>query len=76
MHHHNRTESEVPHMLAAREKHDDLHPGRGVITPTHDQIALRAYEIYVKNGRNEGHRNQDWEQAEHELRAGRPQTMI
>jgi hypothetical protein len=35
--------------------------------PTHDQIAQRAYEIYVRGGRVEGRGQEDWLQAEHEL---------
>jgi len=37
---------------------------------THDQIAQRAYDIYIQNGRQEGRCQQDWKQAENEL--GRP----
>lgn len=36
--------------------------------PTHDQIARRAYEIYVRNGRIDGRCQRNWEQAERELR--------
>jgi hypothetical protein len=35
--------------------------------PAHDEIAERAYEIYVRNGRQEGRQQEDWLQAEHEL---------
>jgi hypothetical protein len=46
-----------------------MHPGRGVITiPTHDDIAKRAYDIYVERGRKQGQCEQNWHQAELELR--------
>jgi H+-transporting ATPase len=32
------------------------------------QIAKRAYELYEKQGRHEGHAVQDWDQAEREIR--------
>jgi len=35
---------------------------------THDQIAERAYDIYVKNGRHGDQCQQNWEQAENDLR--------
>jgi len=63
------TQSEATRILAAKQTHSDLHAGQGVITmPTHDDIAKRAYDIYVKNGRKQGQCKQNWQQAEHELR--------
>jgi hypothetical protein len=35
--------------------------------PTHDQIERRAYEIYVANGRPEGHSTEYWSEAESQL---------
>ena len=35
--------------------------------PTREQIAARAYEIYVGRGRAAGHEVADWMQAEREL---------
>lgn len=35
--------------------------------PTHDQIARRAYEIYVASGREQGHCTQNWVKAEQQL---------
>jgi hypothetical protein len=32
-----------------------------------DRIRLRAYEIYVARGRQDGHALEDWSQAENEL---------
>ena len=35
--------------------------------PAHDDIAQRAFDIYDKNGRQEGQCQQNWQQAEQEL---------
>lgn len=35
--------------------------------PTHEQIAARAYELYVNRGRIDGYDMDDWLQAEYEL---------
>ncbi len=37
--------------------------------PTQDQIAARAYEIYLDRGATPGDPMQDWLRAEHELAA-------
>ena len=39
------------------------------LAPTHDEIAKRAYEIYLGRGQSEGNAAQDWLQAERELLA-------
>lgn len=39
--------------------------------PTEEQIARRAYEIFLARGATHGHHEQDWQQAERELRLGR-----
>ena len=36
-------------------------------SPTHQQIAERAYQIYLANGCQEGHAQDDWLQAQYEL---------
>ncbi len=38
---------------------------------THEQIARRAYEIFLARGGQHGSHEQDWFQAERELRLGR-----
>jgi len=38
-----------------------------VAAPTHDDIAKRAYDIYLKTGRKQGQCKQNWQQAEHSL---------
>jgi len=35
--------------------------------PTHDQISLRAYELYLARGSEPGHESEDWLAAESEL---------
>ena len=39
--------------------------------PTHEQIARRAYEIFLARGSHPGNPEQDWMQAERELQLGR-----
>lgn len=39
--------------------------------PTHEQIARRAYEIFLARGGQHGGSEQDWHQAERELKLGR-----
>ena len=39
--------------------------------PTHEQIARRAYELFLARGANHGHHEDDWHQAERELKLGR-----
>ncbi len=35
--------------------------------PTHEQIAVRAYTLFVERGRTDGHDIDDWLQAEREV---------
>lgn len=35
--------------------------------PTHEQIAARAYQIFIERGRLNGYDQDDWLQAEYEL---------
>ena len=39
--------------------------------PTHEEIARRAYELFLARGGMHGHHEDDWAQAERELRLGR-----
>lgn len=45
-------------------------PGRTPARPTEDEIAARAYDIYLGRGGGEGNSVDDWLQAERELGAG------
>jgi hypothetical protein len=40
-------------------------------SPTHEQIARRAYEIFLARGSTPGNPEHDWLQAERELSLGR-----
>jgi cytoskeletal protein RodZ len=42
-----------------------------VTTLSHDEIARRAYEIWVRKGRPLGHDEENWRQAEQELAAAK-----
>ena len=44
-----------------------LGPGAAPPRPTHEQIALRAYEIFLKRAGNQGDSTADWIEAEREL---------
>jgi uncharacterized membrane protein len=39
----------------------------GVAAPTHEQIARRAYELYIERGQAPGHEREDWLEAEKAL---------
>ena len=43
------------------------------VPPTHDEVAVRAYELFLERGGRDGSDLEDWLQAERELqeRAGR-----
>jgi hypothetical protein len=41
------------------------------LQPTDEEIALRAYHIYLERGETEGNPTDDWLQAESELTEGR-----
>jgi len=48
-------------------------PARGGLrrTPTQEEIATRAYELYVQRGCADGHAEEDWAQAQRELTGGK-----
>ncbi len=35
--------------------------------PTHDEIEVRAFEVYLRHGSQAGHCEENWLEAEHEL---------
>ncbi len=53
--------------LAAAVTHASNHSS----TDIHEQVRRRAYELYEHRGRLDGFAEQDWLQAERELRAAR-----
>ena len=42
------------------------------LSPTHHQIAVRAYQLWEENGRPDGTDREDWFEAERQLRATAP----
>lgn len=64
------TSSMHPHHASTQ-----VHTAHGNTTqrngPTHEQIARRAYELYLARGGRHGSHEQDWLQAERELKLGR-----
>jgi Protein of unknown function (DUF2934) len=50
------------------EENVEIDPGRAnVLAPTHEQIARRAYELYLERGEQPGDAREDWLTAENEL---------
>ena len=52
-------------------QHTNKTPQHGLVTttmPTHKDISKRAYEIYVKNCCKQGQSEQNWLQAEREMK--------
>lgn len=54
-----------PQAMATREANRT--ETRSVVCPSHEQIAARAYAIYLERGCQHGHDVDDWLQAEYEL---------
>jgi Protein of unknown function (DUF2934) len=66
------TESKTTQTYATQQKPDNRHNEQAAsLVPAHDDIAKRAYEIYIKKGRRQGQSERDWKQAENDLRSGR-----
>jgi hypothetical protein len=55
----------------ARHEHVSQHNAGAQRRPTQEEIASRAYEIYLARGQEDGHDVDDWVQAEQELTLGR-----
>ncbi len=51
--------------------HESPAEARSASAPTVEQIAVRAYEIFIARGGQPGRDQEDWYQAENELRLGR-----
>ena len=63
------TGSKSTQVYSTQQTHDNGRPKQASPSmPTHDDIARRAYEIYLRNGRRQGKSEQNWLQAEKELR--------
>lgn len=62
------TRSKATQMSDMQKAHKTPHPGQVAPMLTHEEISLRAYEIYVEEGCMEGQSLQNWLQAEQELK--------
>ena len=64
------TKSKATQMSEMQHAHKVPYPGQVAATIlTHKDISRRAYEIYVENGCKEGQSEQNWLQAEQELKS-------
>ena len=61
-------ESKAKQVSAAQKTQQGSQTATVADTPTHKEIARRAYEIYLENGRKQGQSDQYWLQAEQELK--------
>ncbi|MFP2904528.1 DUF2934 domain-containing protein [Pyxidicoccus sp. 3LFB2] len=66
----NTATKQTPHTPARPTNTEPVSPAQRN-TPTHEQLARRAYEIFLARGGTPGNPEQDWFQAERELRLGR-----
>ena len=63
------TKSKATQMSEMQQAHKAPHPGQVATTmTTHKVISRRAYEIYVESGCKEGQSEQNWLQAEQEMK--------
>jgi hypothetical protein len=53
----------------AGESHSEFYRDAGVLKPTHEQVAQRAFEMYVARGLKDGYAREDWLEAEKQLSA-------
>jgi hypothetical protein len=53
---------------ASGEKNSQFYREAGILAPTDEQIAQRAYEFYVARGHLDGYAREDWLEAERQLR--------
>ena len=60
-------DSKAKQVSAAQKTQTGLQSVSVALTPTHKEIARRAYEIYLESGRKQGQSEQYWLQAEQEL---------
>jgi hypothetical protein len=58
----------IPGPRAGVEPGSQFYRDEGVLAPTHEQIAQRAYQLYLARGQAEGYDREDWLKAEKQLR--------
>ncbi|MGE5294725.1 MAG: DUF2934 domain-containing protein [Solirubrobacterales bacterium] len=64
-----RTQSKGKRVFAAQQLLNAMRPGPAAATGlAHEDIAKRAYEIYVETGRRQDQSEQNWLRAEQELK--------
>jgi hypothetical protein len=57
----------VPKASVPEKVSSQFYREAGVLAPTHEAIARRAYELYLARGRTDGHDREDWLEAERQL---------
>ena len=57
----------VPKASGPGEVSSQFYREAGVLAPTHEAIARRAYELFLARGRTDGHDREDWMEAERQL---------
>jgi hypothetical protein len=63
------TKSKATQMSEMQQSNKTPHPGLiAATTLTHEAISKRAYKMYVENGCKEGQSEQNWLQAEQEMK--------
>lgn len=60
-------EEPPPALANAGEEHSEFYRDAGVLSPTREQIAQRAYELYLARGGVHGYAREDWLEAEKQL---------
>ncbi len=65
---HHPNHKEIPTFTPVQTQHSDGCGATACSSPTHDDIARRAYEIYIASGQKNGHCTQNWHRAEQALR--------
>jgi hypothetical protein len=62
------TKSKTKQMSEMQQAHKAPHTGLVATMLRHEDISKRAYKIYVENGCKEGQSEQNWLQAEQEMK--------
>jgi hypothetical protein len=60
-------EAPASHPEGVAQSSSQFYRDAGVLAPTHEAIALRAYELYLARGRTDGQAQEDWLEAERQL---------
>jgi Polyketide cyclase / dehydrase and lipid transport/Protein of unknown function (DUF2934) len=60
-------ENLLPPLPRDEEGHSEFYRDAGVLSPAHEQIAQRAYELYLARGSVHGYEREDWLEAEKQL---------